>query len=122
MKIYRFLTLFPRPFWLSFAGLLYGLLHFFGAMQYAVAHLPGKVPYAVPYHLVFYAGLAALLWLSQKQPSVAKVVLLVMCAGAADEIHQMFLPFRGACVSDVLLDTAAGWLGACCMERLRTRG
>lgn len=114
------MRLLPRSLWLSLALVLYAALHILGALQYVVLALPGKVRYAVPYHVTFYAGLAGLAWMSLKHPKVTKVVLLVMCAGAIDELHQLFLPFRGARISDVMMDTGAGLLGACVMRRMHS--
>jgi len=42
-------------------------------------------------------------------------------AGAGDEFHQYFLPFREARVTDVLIDGCAALAGAWLMQVLRRR-
>jgi VanZ family protein len=46
---------------------------------------------------------------------------LTMLAGAGDEFHQSFLPFREARLSDVLLDTVAATICALIMSALAQR-
>lgn len=98
----------PRPLWLILAVGLYALLHMLGAVQELVDALPGRRLMSKIYHVIFYAGLAALLWHSMVRPSAGLVILLTMCAGIADEVHQAMSPFRHALVSDVVIDTLAG--------------
>lgn len=107
MNLSHTLQRIPKPFWLLLAAGLYALLHVLGAVQVIVDGLPGRQVVSKLYHIVFYAGLAALLWSAMRRPSATLAVFLTMCAGAADEIHQSFSPFRHAQVSDVLIDTLA---------------
>lgn len=98
----------PRIGWLVLAVGLYALLHVLGAVQVAVDSLPGRELASKLYHVIFYAGFAAMVWLSMKRPSAKVAVFLTMCAGIADEWHQTYSAFRYPLVSDVVLDTVAG--------------
>lgn len=98
----------PRFAWIALAIGLYALLHVLGAVQVLVEGLPGRQVASKLYHVIFYGGFAALLWLSMKKPSAKLAVFLTMCAGIVDEWHQSFNAFRYPQVSDVVLDTVAG--------------
>ena len=100
----------PRPLWLLLAIGLYALLHTLGAVQVLVDALPGRRLMSKLYHVIFYAGLATLLWHSMRRPSGKLVISLTMCAGIVDEAHQALSPFRHALVSDIVIDTVAGAL------------
>jgi VanZ family protein len=54
-------------------------------------------------------------------PGIATAVALTMLAGAGDELHQYFVPFRDARASDVLIDGCAALAGAVWMQALRRR-
>ncbi|MGI4938566.1 MAG: VanZ family protein, partial [Janthinobacterium lividum] len=60
-------------------------------------------------------------WFGLVSPGRLKISLLVMLAGAIDEFHQYFLPFRQARISDVLLDTAAAMLAVLLLAWLQRR-
>lgn len=121
MTLYRLLLRIPRPLYLVTALTLYLLLLWLGGDQAAVDHLPGRTEFSKVYHLVFYSGWCCLIWLSLKQPSIAAAVLLTILAGTGDELHQYFVPFREARVTDVLIDGVAALAGAVIMETLRRR-
>jgi len=121
MPLYTSLTRIPRPLYLATALTLYVLLLWMGGSQPTVEHLPGRTDYGKLYHLVFYSGWCCLVWLSMRRPGIAAAVALTVLAGAGDELHQYFLPFRGARLSDVMLDGCAALAGAWCMHALRQR-
>jgi VanZ family protein len=121
MPLYSLLTRIPRPLYLATALTLYLLLLWMGGQQSTVDHLPGRADFSKVYHLVFYSGWCCLAWLSMRQPGIATAVALTMLAGAGDELHQYFLPFREARVSDVLIDGCAALAGALWMQALRRR-
>lgn len=58
--------------------------------------------------LYFVAGVGAFILTG----SVRKSVLIVFIMGGIDEIHQYFVPGRGAQFTDVLIDTLGGITGA----------
>ncbi|HNR70447.1 MAG TPA: VanZ family protein [Verrucomicrobiota bacterium] len=73
-------------------------------------------------HVAEYAVLAWLIWWALDQFSVSRapdwpwpkaglVLTLVTLYAISDELHQTFIPSRGGCVQDVLLDTLGGALG-----------
>jgi len=121
MPIYPLLTRVPRPLYLAIALTLYVLLLWMGGHQSSVDHLPGRADFSKVYHLVFYSGWCCLIWLSMRRPGVAAAVALTVLAGAGDEFHQYFLPFREARVTDVLIDGCAALAGAWLMQVLRRR-
>jgi VanZ family protein len=121
MTLYRLLLRIPRPLYLATALTLYLLLLWLGGRQVTVDHLPGRADFSKVYHLVFYSGWCCLIWLSLKRPGIAAAVLLTVLAGTGDELHQYFLPFREARVSDILIDGCAALAGAMLMETLRRR-
>jgi VanZ family protein len=98
---------------------LYILMLVLGAFEPTVDALPGRGDFSKLYHLFFYFGLATLAWFGMRNASVRAVVLLVALAGAIDEIHQCFLPFRSPRITDVLIDTAAALLAAFLLQNLR---
>jgi len=121
MPLYALLTRIPRPFYIAAAVTLYLLLLWMGGHQSTVDHLPGRADFSKVYHLVFYSGWCCLAWLSMRQPGIAAAVALTVLAGAGDELHQYFLPFREARVTDVLIDGCAALAGAWWMHVLRRR-
>jgi VanZ family protein len=121
MPLYSLLTRIPRPFYLATALTLYGLLLWLGGHQPSVDHLPGRADFSKVYHLVFYSGWCCLVWMSMRRPGIAAAVALTMLAGAGDELHQYFVPFRDARASDVLIDGCAALAGAVWMQALRRR-
>jgi hypothetical protein len=121
MPLYSVLTRIPRPLCFASALTLYGLLLWMGGHQSTVDHLPGRADYSKVYHLVFYSGWCCLVWLSMRRPGIAAAVALTALAGMGDELHQYFLPFREARVTDVLIDGCAALAGAVWMNALRRR-
>lgn len=111
----------PRIGWLVLAVGLYALLHVLGAVQFAVDSLPGRQLASKLYHVIFYGGFAAMVWLSMKRPSAKVAVFLTMCAGIADEWHQTYSAFRYPLVSDVVLDTAAGAVAVAILVHFKRR-
>jgi hypothetical protein len=76
-------------------------------------------------HLVIY-GLLGIAWLwglaPGRRPSwreAALAVLLAALYGATDEVHQRFVPGRGAAVLDVGIDALGALLGVIAYGRLR---
>ncbi|SMP73927.1 VanZ family protein [Noviherbaspirillum suwonense] len=121
MPLYSLLTRIPRSFYIAAALTLYLLLLWMGGHQSTVDHLPGRADFSKVYHLVFYSGWCCLAWLSLRRPGIAAAVALTVLAGAGDEFHQYFLPFREARLSDVLIDGCAALAGALSMHALRRR-
>jgi VanZ family protein len=111
----------PRATWLILAIGLYAVLHALGAVQVVVDSLPGRQLASKLYHVIFYGGFAAMVWLSMKRPSAKFAVFLTMCAGIADEWHQTFSAFRHPLVSDVVLDTVAGAVAIGILVQVRRR-
>jgi hypothetical protein len=121
MNPYLLLQRVPRSFYLLTAVVLYLLLLWMGGHEATVEHLPGRADYSKVYHVVFYGGWCCLVWMAMRNPSVPAVVALTMLAGAGDELHQYFLPFREARISDVLIDTSAALASALVMHALQRR-
>ena len=121
MPLYLLLTKLPRALYIVTAVTLYALLLWMGGHEATVEHLPGRADFSKVYHLVFYSGWCCLVWLSMRSPGVAAAVALTLLAGAGDELHQYFLPFREARISDVLIDGVAALAGALLMQALRRR-
>lgn len=121
MNPYPLLRRVPRACYLLAALTLYLLLLWMGGQEAAVSHLPGRDDYSKVYHVVFYGGWCALAWLSMRHPTVLAAVGVTLLAGAGDELHQHFLPFREGRVSDILLDTAAALAMALVLQALRQR-
>lgn len=121
MSFYSLLLRIPRPAYITTAVLLYLLLLWMGGHQATVDHLPGRADFSKIYHLVFYGGWCCLAWLSMRRPGIAAAVALTMMAGAGDEFHQYFLPFREARISDIVIDGAAALVAATIMHGLRKR-
>lgn len=111
----------PRRVYLALAISLYLLMLILGAIEPTVDALPGREDYSKVYHVLFYSGLSGLLWFGMRNAAVGTITLLIATAGAIDEIHQYFLPFRHARVSDVLLDTIAGLGAALILYHMRRR-
>jgi len=121
MDLYALLRRVPRACYLAIALALYLLLLWMGGQETTVGHLPGRDDFSKVYHVVFYGGWCALVWLSMRRPSLLMAVGLTILAGAGDEFHQSFLPFREARLSDVLLDAIAGTASALMMAALARR-
>lgn len=121
MILYAFLTRIPRALYIATALALYGLLLWMGGQQSTVEHLPGRADFSKVYHLAFSSGWCCLAWLSMRQPGIPAAVALTVLAGAGDELHQYFLPFREARLADVLIDGCAALAGAIWMHALRRR-
>jgi VanZ family protein len=116
---YSFACTIPRGIYLATAVLLYILMLAMGAIEPTVDALPGREDFSKIYHVVFFFGLAGLIWFGVRNASVRAVTLLVAAAGAIDELHQYFLPFRHARITDVLIDTIAGLMAALILHQLR---
>jgi VanZ family protein len=121
MPLYSLLMRIPRPLYIVTALTLYLLLLWMGGHQSTVDHLPGRADFSKVYHLVFYSGWCCLAWLSMRRPGIALAVALTVLAGTGDELHQYFLPFREARVTDVLIDGCAALAGAWWMHAMRRR-
>lgn len=121
MDLYTLLRRLPRACYIVTALTLYLLLLWMGGQETTVTHLPGRTDFSKIYHVVFYGGWCALVWLSMRHPSILVAVGLTMLAGAGDEFHQSFLPFREASLSDVLLDTVAATACALMMSAFERR-
>lgn len=111
----------PRATWLILAIGLYAVLHALGALQVVVDSLPGRQLASKLYHVIFYGGFAAMVWLSMKRPSAGLAVFLTMCAGIVDEWHQTYSAFRHPLISDVVLDTVAGAIAVAILIWIRKR-
>lgn len=116
---YSLVSAIPRQIYLATAILLYLVMLAMGAVEPTVDALPGRESYSKIYHLVFFFGLAGLLWFGLRNASVRTVTLLIAVAGAIDELHQYFLPFRHGRITDVLIDTLAGLMAALILHHLR---
>lgn len=116
---YSLASAIPRHIYLATAILLYLLMLALGAVEPTVQALPGREDFSKIYHLLFYFGLAGLLWFGLRNASVRTVTLLIAVAGAVDELHQYSLPFRHALVTDVLIDTIAGLAATLMLHQLR---
>ena len=58
-------------------------------------------------HFTVFASITALLWRGTCGRAPIAVLLAVIVFGAFDELHQTFLPMRGAELADFLTDAAA---------------
>jgi VanZ family protein len=121
MNIYQHLQRVPRVAWIGVAVFLYALLHVLDSMAPAVEGLPGRELFSKICHVIFYGGLAALLWKILPKPSVSLVVFLVLCASALDEIHQSFLAVHTGQVIDVVIDCVAALVVAMILTNRRHR-
>lgn len=78
-------------------------------------HAIGEYASGLVLHAIAYGGLAAL-WFSGSIGDGARRALKAVCAvavmGAGDEIVQSFFPYRGAAVSDWLVDCVAAVVAA----------
>jgi len=119
MNPYSLLLRIPRSAYLVAAIALYLLLLWLGGRETTVENLPGRTDFSKIYHVVFYGGWCCLAWMSMRSPTVPAAVTLTMLAGAGDELHQYFLPFREARISDVLIDTGAALAAALIMHALQ---
>lgn len=77
-------------------------------------------------HFTEYFILCLLIYLAIKHAFTAKRAILYSWIGAAfyaatDEFHQLFVPFRTATVSDVLIDSAGALLAALLLLFLASR-
>jgi VanZ family protein len=68
-------------------------------------HIPAPWDKAV--HFAAYGTITALLWLGTEGLAPLAVPAAVMALGAADELHQMFMPGRTADVADFITDALA---------------
>ena len=121
MNPYALLKRVPRACYIATALTLYLLLLWMGGQETTVTHLPGRDDFSKVYHVLFYGGRCGLAWLSMRRPTMLIAIGLTMLAGAGDEFHQYFLPFREARLSDVLLDTVAATACALLMSALERR-
>jgi VanZ family protein len=116
---YSLATVIPHQIYLAAAILLYVLMLAMGAIEPTVDALPGRENFSKIYHVLFFFGLGGLLWFGLRNASVRTVTALIAVAGAIDELHQYFLPFRHALIADVLIDTVAGLMAALILHHLR---
>ena len=81
------------------------------------------------FHLVEYTPFGFLIFRAlkgyQTSSSDTKIlvwtVILTLCYGITDEIHQHFVPNRQADVLDVLADTVGGLIGGLLFMKIKTR-
>lgn len=66
------------------------------------------VPWDKVAHVLAYAAVGALVALSFPALSLPAVLFVVAAVGAADEVHQLFLPGRQAGIDDWLADLLGG--------------
>ena len=95
-------------------GILIGLFYV-GGEPVAVGLF--KPPMDKVVHFLTFGLITLLLWIAMLRGRPWLLVLIVACIGAADEIHQMFLPGRSAGLDDFAFDFA----GACVMTLLLSR-
>ena len=68
-------------------------------------------------HITEYALVAVLTYILIRQftrnrrKMILATILIIACLASIDEIHQLFIPLRGAKVSDVLIDSFGGMVG-----------
>jgi VanZ family protein len=120
-KLYTLALHVPRKVYLATAFILYLLMLSMGAIEPTVDALPGRENYSKIYHMLFYFGLNGMLWFGFRNASVRWLTALIAVAGAIDELHQYFLPFRHARISDVLIDTLSGLAAVLILQHLRQR-
>jgi VanZ family protein len=120
-KLYVLALLVPRNVYLASALILYLLMLSLGAVEPTVDALPGREDFSKLYHLLFYFGLNGLLWFGLKNASVMRLTLVIAAAGGIDELHQYFLPFRHARISDVVIDTLSGLTAVLILHHVRQR-
>ena len=102
----RYLAVAPvRILCLGTAVVLSALLFHVGSKPVAVGLIPA--PWDKLAHLALFSTLTLLLWIGTAGRRTMAVVLIVAMLGAADEIHQSFLPGRAADLSDFLMDFCA---------------
>lgn len=71
-----------------------------------------KLAHFTEYMLVGFLSYGMLqMWLVKKRTGIVIVMIQLFLSGAADEIHQYFVPGRYASVKDVFIDTAGGIAG-----------
>jgi VanZ family protein len=120
-RLYALALLIPRNVYLATALILYLLMLSMGAVEPTVDALPGREDYSKLYHVLFYFGLNGMLWFGMRSASVVRLTLLIAVAGGIDELHQFFLPFRHARISDVLIDTLSGLTAVLILHHVRQR-
>lgn len=65
-------------------------------------------------HLGVFASLAISLRIAMPRQSIALIAILTLCIGAADELHQIFVPNRQPDLDDWLADLAGTAVGLLC--------
>jgi VanZ family protein len=120
-RLYTLALLVPRNVYLASALILYLIMLSLGAVEPTVDALPGREDYSKLYHVLFYFGLNGMLWFGLRNASVVRLTVLIAIAGGIDELHQYFLPFRHALVSDVVIDTLAGLTAVLILHHVRQR-
>lgn len=108
---------FRKQFALGCLVLLVGAI-FIGGEQPGAGSL-FTPPWDKVVHLLVYGTIAGLAALAFPTKSLPAILLIVLSVGAADEIHQMFLPGRQAGLDDWLADLAGGLVMLPCIARLR---
>ncbi|OGC91557.1 MAG: hypothetical protein A2W25_03710 [candidate division Zixibacteria bacterium RBG_16_53_22] len=70
-------------------------------------------------HFATFALIAALLWLYFQRSHPLLVIAIVSAVGAADELHQHFLPGRSASVADMAVDIFAAAVAVLILKHAR---
>ena len=97
-----------RGICLVLAAAMVGLLFYLGGKPMAVGLFPEPLDKLA--HLVFFATIAALLWIGAGGRLPLLIIALVAGIGILDEWHQAYLPGRSADLMDFLTDVAAATL------------
>lgn len=93
------------------------LLFYLGAQPGAGQLFPE--PWDKLAHFLFYGGITGMLWLGVGGRRGWAVVLLVIAIGAADELHQRYLPERTADWADFFTDVVAALFAVAVLHGLR---
>lgn len=72
-------------------------------------------------HVIAFGVIGVLVALAFPSKSLPAILLVVLCIGAADEIHQLYLPGRQPGLDDLLADLIGGLIILPLIARLRFR-
>lgn len=108
-----------RLTFLTGALLLVGGIFWMGAMPIAVGLFPAPLDKVA--HFATFGLIASLLWLSLFRGQPILVIALASLLGAADEIHQRFLPGRSSSIEDWAADIFAALVITALLEYARRK-
>lgn len=108
-----------RLTFLTAALLLVGGLFWIGAMPIAVGLFPEPLDKVA--HFATFSMIACLLWLSLFRGQPILIIIIASAIGAADEIHQRFLPGRSSSFDDWATDFFAALVITTLLEYARRR-